>query len=115
MTGKHPLSTVVDALIKATNAFDIDAALALFTPDAVIDDASVGDSFVGQAGIRDYLQRFFVGYRTTTRLLSITDLEDRDHVRVRVDFTGDFGHEVGLLKMAFNAGGLIAHVDADLE
>ncbi|RWR27235.1 nuclear transport factor 2 family protein [Sinirhodobacter populi] len=114
MTGKHPLSAAVDALIKATNAFDIEAALALFTPDAVIDDASVGDSFVGQAGVRDYLQRFFVGYHTSTRLLSITDL-DRDHVRVRVDFTGDFGHEVGLLEIAFNAGGLIAHVDADLE
>lgn len=114
MTEKHPLITAVDALIKATNAFDVEAALALFTPDAVIDDASVGDSFVGHAGVRDYLQRFFVGYRTSTRLLSITDL-DPDHVRVRVDFTGDFGHEVGLLEIAFSAGGLISHVDADLE
>lgn len=35
--------------------------------------------------------------------------------RVRVDFTGDFGHEIGLLDISVNADGLITRIDADLE
>jgi hypothetical protein len=48
-------------MIRATNAFDIDAALSLFAPDAIIDDTSVGNSFIGHAGVRDYIERFVVG------------------------------------------------------
>ena len=51
-------------LIDATNAVDVEAALALFTSDAVLDDVSVGDKFANTAGIRRYLQNFFVGYHT---------------------------------------------------
>src|SRR5690242_1599507 len=69
----HPgdLRPVADALIAATNTSDVETALALFAPDAVIDDPSTGDRFDGQAGVRDYIERFFVGYRTITRLLSL--------------------------------------------
>ena len=108
------MRVTTDRLIKATNAFDVESALALFTPDAVLDDPSVGASFVGHAGIRDYLVRFFVGYHTVTRLLSL-EFVGEDRVRARVDFTGDFGHEIGLLEMSVNADGLIVHLDADLE
>lgn len=114
MTEQNTLRAVADSLIKAANAFDIEAALALFTRDAIIEDPSVGESFVGHAGIREYLARFFVGYHTVTRLLSVKFLAE-DHVRVRVDFTGDFGHEIGLLEMSVNADGLIVRIDADLE
>ena len=38
-----------------------------------------------------------------------------DLARVRVDFTGDFGHEIGLLDMSVNIGGLIVRIDASLE
>ncbi|NZD53269.1 nuclear transport factor 2 family protein [Rhizobium leguminosarum] len=48
------LRAKADALITATNAFDTEAAVTLFTPDAVIDDPSTGHSFDGHAGIRDY-------------------------------------------------------------
>ena len=34
---------------------------------------------------------------------------------VRLDFTGDFGHEIGILKIAINSEGLIERIDADLE
>jgi hypothetical protein len=34
---------------------------------------------------------------------------------VRVDFTGDFGHEIGLLEITLNDVGLIARIDANLE
>lgn len=107
-------ATLVDDFVRTTNAFDVRAALSLFAPDAVIDDASVGDAFVGGAGIRRYLERFFVGYKTQSRPLSIESLDDRNAI-VRLDFTGDFGHETGILKIAVNSDGLIGRIDADLE
>jgi hypothetical protein len=112
MTEHSNMRTTIDALIAATNAFDIETALDLFASDAIIDDVSVGDSFIG--GVRDYLERFFVGYHTATRLLSV-DISSKTQARVRVDFTGDFGHEIGLLEISANAGALIVRVDADLE
>ena len=108
------LRTAADALIAATNALDADTAVTLFTPDAVIDDPSTGHRFDGHAGIRDYIERYFVGYHTVTRFLSIESIGD-GQARVRVDFTGDFGHEIGLLDISVNADGLIVRIDADLE
>lgn len=104
----------VRALFNATNAFNVDAAVALFKRGAVIDDPSTGHKFVGQSGIRDYVERYFVGYHTVSRVLSIDPLS-KDRVRVRVDFKGDFGHEVGVLEIVIGPKGLIVHVHADLE
>jgi ketosteroid isomerase-like protein len=105
---------LADALIAATNDFDVDAALALFAPDAVIDDPSTGHRFDGHPGIRDYLTEFFVGYHTVTRLLSF-EPAGANRARLRVDFTGDFGHEIGLLDISVGPGWLINRIDADLE
>ncbi|WP_292116981.1 nuclear transport factor 2 family protein [Mesorhizobium sp.] len=110
----NTLRTMADALIAATNAFDTDTAVTLFTPDTVIDDPSTGHRFDGHAGVRDYIERYFVGYHTVTRFLSIENISEV-RARVRVDFTGDFGHEIGLLDISVNADGLITHIDADLE
>ena len=104
---------VVEKFITTTNASDIDGALSLFAPTAVIDDVSVGDEFVGSDGVRAYLEQFFVGYKTSSRLLSFENIDDLTAV-ARIDFTGDFGHEVGTLKMAMNPDGLIQRIDADL-
>lgn len=111
---KDSLHTLTDTLIAATNAFDVNGVLALFTPDAVIDDPSTGHRFEGQAGIRDYIERFFIGYHTVTRILSIEYLSLKQ-ARVRVDFTGNFGHEIGLLELHVDERGLIVRIDADLE
>lgn len=111
---QRELKPVFDALIRATNAFDADAVIALFTPDAVIDDPSTGERFEGHDGICDYVARFFVGYRTVTRLLSIEKLSE-NRARARVDFTGDFGHEIGRLDLTLHRNGLIVRIDADLE
>jgi len=110
----NTLREAADALIAATNAFDVDTALTLFTPDAVIEDPSTGHRFDGQAGIRDYIERYFIGYHTVTRFLSIESISETQ-ARVRVDFTGDFGHEIGLLDILVDAEGLIIRIDADLE
>jgi hypothetical protein len=106
--------STVDGLFEATSAFDVDAALACFKASAIIEDPSVGETFVGSSGVREYLERFFVGYHTATRVLSFETAE-KDKARVRVDFTGDFGHEIGLFEMVFDRDGLIARIDADLE
>ena len=114
MTAATPLRAMADALIAATNAFDVESVLPLFASDALIDDPSIGQRFVGHAGAREYVQRYFVGYHTATRLLSIKRLGDK-RARVRVDFTGDFGHEIGLLEISIDADGLIVRIDADIE
>jgi ketosteroid isomerase-like protein len=108
------MRTLVENFIQAANAFDIDSTLAVFAPNAVIDDVSVGDAFKGHDGVRRYLDRFFVGYSTASRLLSL-DQPDDHNVFLRLDFTGDFGHEVGILRIAINSEGLIERIDADLD
>ena len=107
------LRTAADAFIAATNAGDVAGVLKLFTSDAVIDDPSTGDSFDGHAGIRQYVEQFFIRYHTVTRFLSLTTL-GAHRARVRVDFTGDFGHEIGLLDLTVDAEGAMVRIDADL-
>lgn len=107
------MRTAANAFIAATNAFNVESALVLFTPDAVIDDPSTGHRFEAHAGIRNYIERYFLGYRTVTRFLSIKPLGE-NRARVRVDFTGEFGHEIGLLVISVDTAGLIVRIDADL-
>jgi ketosteroid isomerase-like protein len=108
------MEKLVESFIATTNAFDVEGALSLFATDAVIDDVSVGDAFVGRTGVRQYLEQFFVGYSTRSKLISMEEL-GTSHSSVRLDFTGDFRHEIGILKIAINATGLIERIDADLE
>lgn len=108
------MQKLVESFIAAANAFDVEGALSLFAADAVIDDVSVDDAFVGRDGVRQYLERFFVGYNTASKLLSIEELNGL-HSDVRLDFTGDFGREIGILTVAINPDGLIERIDADLE
>jgi hypothetical protein len=108
------MQQLVDAFIGTANAFDVEATLALFTPDARIEDESVGSTFDGTDGVRLYLKRFFVGYRTVSKCLSLVRLDDATAL-VRLDFTGDFGHEIGVLKIKTSADGRIERIDADLE
>ncbi|MQA18459.1 nuclear transport factor 2 family protein [Rugamonas sp. FT103W] len=105
---------MADAFIAASNSGDVDTVLKLFSPDAVIDDPSTGHCFDGHTGIRAYIEQFFVGYHTVTRFLSLQDL-GAGLARVRVDFTGDFGHEIGLLDMFVDAAGTIVRIEASLE
>lgn len=112
-THEH-IRQVADALIAAMNAFDVERALVLFAHDAVIDDPSTGHRFDGHEGTRRYIEQYFVGYHTVTRFLSMKRL-GCSRACVRLDFTGDFGHEIGRLEITVNAKGLIARIDADLE
>lgn len=106
-------TATVNTFVKHTNAFQVEEALLLFAPDAVIDDESVGAKFRGSGGVRRYLERYFVGYHTKTEVVSIEDVGQA--VLVRVDFNGDFGHETGRLDFTFDAQGRIALLQADLD
>jgi ketosteroid isomerase-like protein len=113
MAGHCKLRVLVEQFIAATNASDVDASLALFDEDAVIDDPSTGHRFDGHAGIRTYIERYFIGYRTVTTLLSLRRSSDAQ-AQVKVDFKGDFGHEIGLLDFTVSCGGRIERIDAEL-
>jgi hypothetical protein len=108
------MQKLIDTFIQTANAFDVEGVSALFASDAVIDDVSVGDAFVGTEGIRLYLEQFFVGYKTASKLLSLEQLDNFNAV-ARLDFTGDFGHEIGTLKITISSDGLIKRIDANLE
>lgn len=105
---------MVTAFIDAANRYDVAGVLALFTPDALIDDPSTGHCFNGHAGIRCYIERYFLGYQTRTRLISTTR-QGESRVSARLDFTGTFGHEIGILDILVNSEGLIRRIDASLE
>lgn len=108
------MEKLVNQFIENANAFDVAGTLALFSAEAVIEDVSVGDAFIGTDGIRRYLAQYFVGYHTSTKLLALERLSD-NAATARVDFTGDFGHETGWLRIRLGADGLIARIDAALE
>lgn len=108
------MEKLVDTFVETANAFDVQGTLALFGSNAVIADASVGETFAGAEGVRFYLERFFVGYKTRSKLLSLERTDDSSAV-ARLDFTGDFGHEIGFLRIVIDSSGLIERIEADLE
>ncbi|MBG1232807.1 nuclear transport factor 2 family protein [Aestuariivirga litoralis] len=107
------METTITKFITSMNAFDVEVALTLFSAKAVIDERSVGKKFKGKSGLREYFEEYFVGYHTVTQLDAI-EIIDTTHANAHVDFTGDFGHEKGMLNFAFNKDGLITGVEADL-
>lgn len=108
------MQKLIKSFLQSINAFDVDGALALLEADAVIDDISVGEAFVGTDGVRAYLEQFFVGFHTASKLLSLAPQGELAAI-ARIEFTGDFGHEIGTLGITLGVNGRIARIDADLE
>lgn len=108
------IEKIVKELIKATNLFDVKSVLKLFASDAIIDDVSVGEKFKNTSGVRVYIEKFFIGYNTVTKIVSLDVVNSRE-VKVQVDFRGDFGHETGGLNITVNEVGLIIGIDAYLD
>lgn len=103
---------IIESWIDAANAFDTARFLAFFTADAVLDDPGV-DRFEGVDRIAEYFRDYFIGYRTTTRLVEIAD--DGTRAFVTVHFTGEFpgGETGGTFDIRFT-GDRFAEVNADL-
>jgi len=108
------IEKIISQFIHATNEFDVKTALTLFADNAVIDDVSVGEKFENTAGVRKYLEQFFVEYKTATKLESL-EMHNNKHATAHVDFTGDFGHETGALEVTVNQDGLITVINAYLD
>jgi ketosteroid isomerase-like protein len=108
------IKQIIKQFIKASNAFDVETALKLFADHAVIDDVSVGEKFKNTKGVRKYLETFFVGYKTVTKLESV-EILDNWNAKAQVDFTGNFGHETGGLNFTLNKDGLIIAISAYLD
>lgn len=108
------MTTTMQNFVNAANAFDVDAVLALFAPDGLVEDSSVGETFRGRDGVRSYVEEYFVGYQTKSTVLSVEEV-DEHHTTARVDFTGNFGHETGFFEITTDEAGLIKSVKTYLE
>ena len=108
------IKIIIQRFIESTNQFDVKQSITLFAKDAIIDDVSVGEKFKNTAGVKNYLEKYFVGYNTNTKLECLK-LISKTQAIAQVDFTGDFGHETGGLKFTINADGLIIAIHAHLD
>jgi len=70
MTTTPALPAPVSAYIAATNHFDIDALMAAFSEDALVNDHR--NEFAGRDMIRDWAQREIVGDRVTMQVTGAT-------------------------------------------
>lgn len=100
--------------LAAANAYDTGKFLMAFHPTAVLDDPSVGTSFAGHEGIRQYFEDYFIGYQTQTRLIKIDHITGHS-AHLEVEFKGNFPGKklAGIFYLEFKAGKIIA-AKADL-
>jgi hypothetical protein len=82
--------------------------------DAVLDDPSVGSTFIGHEGIEEYFTTYFIGYQTQTKLLKLS-IQGTENAYVEVAFSGNFpeGNLRGTFDFNFKDQ-KIAFVKADL-
>ncbi|WP_431034377.1 nuclear transport factor 2 family protein [Streptomyces sp. P6-2-1] len=85
-TTEIPLSGVVAAHVRAVNAFDVDAVMATFAPDAYVIDAS--REIRGAAAIRRWVEKEMTGEHVTIDPVEVVDHYGDVVVRGRYD--GDF-------------------------
>ena len=76
----------VSAYIAATNQFDIEALMATFTADALVNDHR--DEFASLDAIRDWAQREIIGDRVTMQVADATCRGNSVAVNAIID--GDF-------------------------
>lgn len=95
----------IAAWIAVSNQYDTTKYLDYYLPDAILDDPSVGQKFIGHAGIREYFESYFIGYKTQTTLVALKpQKENNAHLEVR--FSGNFpeGEIGGTFDFTFQDG-----------
>ena len=80
------LPPIVAEHIAAVNAFDLDAIMATFTPDAYVNDNR--REIWGLEAIRAFMAKEFVGDRVTMELREVID--HYGEIIVRAKFDGDY-------------------------
>ena len=87
MTTSIELSGVLAEHVAAVNAFDLDAIMATFAPDALVNDAR--REFRGAEAIRRWAAKEMVGDRVTIDVTEVIDHHGDTIVRGRYDGTYD--------------------------
>jgi ketosteroid isomerase-like protein len=105
---------LIDQWIAVSNSYDTDQYLTFYTEDAIFDDPSVGRKFNGRTGIKEYFNKYFIGYKTQTKKVKLI-LKEENRAHLEVEFKGDFpeGKIGGTFDFKFE-GGKIIYVLADL-
>ena len=86
MTTSTDLSGVLAEHVAAVNAFDLDAIMATFAPDALVNDAR--REFRGAEAIRRWAAKEMVGDRVTIDVTEVT--EQHGQVVLRGRYDGNF-------------------------
>jgi hypothetical protein len=92
------LPPVVAAYLAGVNAFDVDAIVATFAPDAYVNDAR--REINGVAAIRRWVEKEMVGDHVTMEPLEVVDHYGETIVRSRYDGTYDKTNLPGELVMS---------------
>jgi len=93
-----PLPPVVAGYLAAVNAFDVDAIVAAFAPDAYVNDAR--REIRGVDAIRRWVEKEMVGDHVTMEPLEVVDHYGDTIVRSRYDGTYDKTNLPGELVMS---------------
>lgn len=83
------IAKLINDWIAASNAFNTKMYLEFYSPDAILDDPSVGKQFKGHKGIKEYFDRYFIGYDTHSKIVKL-EILDNEKAHLEVEFTGDF-------------------------
>src|SRR5262245_50527099 len=81
-----PLPSLVAAYVEATNSFDLDRLLAIFTDDALVNDQL--RDYWGKPAIREWAARDIIGERLTMKVTSV--VEHYAHFVVTANVDGNY-------------------------
>jgi SnoaL-like domain len=79
----EPIPAVIAEHIRAVNAFDIDAIMRTFAPDAIVNDNR--REIAGLGAIRRWVEKEIVGDKVTMEIREVMERRDSTIVRARYD------------------------------
>jgi len=79
----EPIPAVIAEHIRAINAFDTDAIMQTFAPDAIVNDNR--REIAGPDAIRRWVEREIVGDKVTMEIREVMERRDSTIVRARYD------------------------------
>jgi len=114
---------IFDALENAWSSKDIDALVALFTPDCIYEDMALNARHEGHAGIRDFAEAVFAtmpDFTLTFPVRLVTPERGSSHWVISAHWNGPFegidrtGHPIlftGLSSYRFRDGRILHNID----
>jgi hypothetical protein len=79
----QPIPAVIAEYIRAVNAFDTDAIMRTFAPDAVVNDNR--HEIAGPDAIRRWVEKEIVGDKVTMEIREVMERRDATIIRARYD------------------------------